>query len=132
MKIKNVIFENKQYFDTMNKIHTSDKLTVLDAYRINRLVKQIGELNQEYLDLKNTLLQKFGEADEGKGEGAYKIEPDNIKEFSKEMNDLLEIEHDLEIEKLPFPSKIDEGITVADINILDFFFDFGFDEDEKE
>ena len=132
MKIKNTLFENKQYIETMRKIHTSDKLTVLDAYRINRLVKQIGELNQEYLDLKNTLLKKLGTPDEEKGEGAYKIESDNVEEFSKELNDLLEIEHNLEIEKLPFPSKIDEGITVADIDILDPFFDFGFDEDEKE
>ena len=128
MKIQNSIFENKQYLETMRKIHTSDKLTVLDAYRINRLVKQISELNQEYLELKNTLLQKFGKPDEEKGEGTYKIEPDNIEEFSKELNDLLGIEHDLEIEKLPFPSKIDEGITVADIDVLDRFFDFDFDE----
>ena len=36
----------------------------------------------------------------------------------------------LETEKLPFPQKIDEGITVADIDVLDIFFDFGF-EDSK-
>jgi len=131
MKIQNALFENKQYIETMQKIHTSDKLTVLDAYQINRLVKQISELNQEYIDLKNTLLQKFGKANEEKSEGTYKIEPENIEEFSKELNDLLGIEHDLEIEKLPFPSKIDEGITVADIDILDLFFDFDFDEAEN-
>ena len=48
------------------------------------------------------------------------------------MNDLLNIEHDLEIEKLSFPSKINEGITVIDIDILNIFFDFGFDEKEKK
>ena len=39
MKIKNAIFENKQYFETIGKIHTSDQLSVMDAYRINRLVR---------------------------------------------------------------------------------------------
>ena len=34
MKIKNVIFENKQYFETIGKIHKSDQLSVMDTYRI--------------------------------------------------------------------------------------------------
>ena len=137
MKIKNVIFENKQYYDTMNKIHTSDKLTVLDAYRINRLIKQLQSLSDEYIELKTNLLKKFGKPDSDSGkeqseEKIYTVEPKNQKEFTKEMNDLLNIEHDLEIEKLSFPSKIDEGITVIDIDILNIFFDFGFDEKEKK
>ena len=119
----------------MNKIHTSDKLTVLDAYRINRLIKQLQSLSEEYIELKTNLLKKFGNPDSGKeqsGEKIYTVEEKNQKEFSKEMNDLLNIEHDLEIEKLSFPSKIDEGITVIDIDILNIFFDFGFDEKEKK
>ena len=55
MKIKNVIFENKQYFETIGKIHKSDQLSVMDAYRINRLVKKLNELNTEYDELKKNL-----------------------------------------------------------------------------
>ena len=52
MKISNTLFENKQYFETIGKIHNSDQLSVMDAYRINRLVKKLNELNTEYSELK--------------------------------------------------------------------------------
>ena len=55
MKIKNVIFENKQYFETIGKIHSSDKLSVMDAYRINRLVKKLtARLDGRHLIPKKT------------------------------------------------------------------------------
>ena len=47
MKIKNRLFENKQYFVTIGKIHTSDQLSVMNAYRINRLVKKLNEIQEE-------------------------------------------------------------------------------------
>ena len=56
MKIKNVIFESKQYFETIGKLHRSDQLSVMDAYRINRLVKKLNKLNEEYIELKFSLL----------------------------------------------------------------------------
>ena len=59
MKIRNTLFENKQYFETIEKIHSSDQLSVMDAYRINRLVKKLNELNTEYLELKSKLLEQF-------------------------------------------------------------------------
>ena len=71
MKIKNVIFENKQYFETIGKIHKSDQLSVMDAYRINRLVKKLNELNDEYVELKNKLLKQFGTP--GEEEGQFEI-----------------------------------------------------------
>ena len=45
MKIRNSLFENNQYFETIGKIHSSDQLSVMDAYRVNRLVKKLNELN---------------------------------------------------------------------------------------
>ena len=143
MKIKNSLFESVQYNESMTKIHQSPKLSVMDAYRINRLVKNINELQTEYNGLKETLLEKFGEkienslvTDEGVSEDpettttTFQIQPEKREEFIKEMNELLAIEHDLETERLPFPQKIDEGITVGDIDVLNIFFDFGFDEPE--
>ena len=103
----------------------------------------VNELNSEYNDLKKGLLEKFGKLAENPQESdidtpkeveteqySYTVPPENRDDFLKEMQDLINIEHDLETEKLPFPQKIDEGITVADIDVLDIFFDFGF-EDSK-
>jgi len=67
MKIKNVIFENKQYFETIGKIHKSDQLSVMDAYRINRLVKKLNELNTEYDELKKKIFTQYGTPGEEEG-----------------------------------------------------------------
>ena len=129
MKIKNIIFENKQYFETIGKIHKSDQLSVMDAYRINRLVKKLNELNEEYSELKKKLLDQFGTP--GEEEGQFKVEGDKQEPFMKEMNDLINIEHDLETEKLAFPSKLEDGFSAADLNVMEMFFGLSGLEEEK-
>ena len=121
MKIKNVIFESKQYFETIGKIHTSDQLSVMDAYRINRLVKKLRELQEEYIELKKKIMTQFGTPSEK--EGTVEISVENREEFNSEYNELINIEHDLETEKLSFPNKIEDGFSSADLNILETFFD---------
>ena len=130
MKIRNSLFENTQYFETIGKIHKSDQLSVMDAYRINRLVKKLNELNTEYSELKKGLLDQFGTP--GEEEGQFKIEGDNQEPFMKEMNDLINIEHDLETETLAFPSKLEDGFSAADLNIMEMFFDLSGLEDKPE
>ena len=131
MKIKNVIFENKQYFETIGKIHTSDQLSVMDAYRINRLVKKLNELNTEYDELKKKIFTQYGTP--GKEEGTVQIEAENREAFAGEYNDLISIEHDLETEMLVFPSKLEDGFSASDLNIMDMFFDLsGLEEKPKE
>ena len=48
---------------------------------------------------------------------------ENREEFNKEYNELINIEHDLETEKLNFPKKIEDGFSSIDLNILETFFD---------
>ena len=129
MKIRNSLFENNQYFETISKIHSSDQLSVMDAYRVNRLVKKLNELNEEYTELKKGLLEKFGTAEE---EGQYKVEGDNKKPFMNEMNDLLNIEHDLETETLPWPKKLEDGFSAADLNVMEIFFNLDEFEPKEE
>ena len=120
MKIRNSLFENKQYFKTISKIHSSDQLSVMDAYRINRLVKKLNELNEEYIELKNKILTQHGTP--GEEEGQFTVEGDSREEFLKEFNELLGIEHDLETETLSWPNKIEDGFSATDLNILEMFF----------
>ena len=89
MKIRNTLFEKKQYFETIEKIHSSDQLSVMDAYRINRLVKKLNELNTEYSELKKKLLEQFGTP--GGEEGQFVVEGDNQEPFMKEFNDIINI-----------------------------------------
>ena len=130
MKIKNVIFENKQYFETIGKIHKSDKLSVMDAYRINRLVKKLNELNTEFTELKQKIFTQYGTP--GEKEGTVEIGLENREVFAGEYNDLISIEHDLETEMLVFPSKLEDGFSAADLNIMELFFDLsGLEAEEK-
>ena len=130
MKIRNSLFENKQYFETIGKIHQSDQLSVMDAYRINRLVKKLNELNEEYMELKKKLLDQFGTP--GEKEGEFRVEGDNQEPFMEEMNDLINIEHDLETETLAFPSKLEDGFSAADLGIMELFFDLSGLEEKPE
>ena len=131
MKIKNAIFENKQYFETIGKIHKSDQLSVMDAYRINRLVKKMNELQEEYSELKKKILTQHGTP--GKEKGTVEISTENREEFNKEYNELISIEHDLETEKLSFPNKIEDGFSSADLTVLETFFDLsGLEEKPTE
>ena len=122
MKIKNAIFENKQYFVTIEKLHTSDQLSVMDAYRINRLVKKLNELHKEFSELKIKIMTQFGTPSEEK-EDTVTISAENREEFNFEYNELINIEHDLEVKKLEFPKKIEDGFSATDLNILETFFD---------
>jgi hypothetical protein len=121
MKIKNAIFEKKQYFVTIEKIHSSDQLSVMDAYRINRLVRKLTELNEEFQELKKKITDQYGTLNEE--EGTITISAEDRTEFNTEYNELIDIEHDLEDEKLPFPKKIEDGFSATDLNILETFFD---------
>ena len=130
MKIRNSLFENNQYFETIGKIHSSDKLSVMDAYRVNRSVKKLNELNTEYTELKKGLLDKFGTA--GEEEGQFIVEGDNREPFSRELNDLLGIEHDLETEILPWPKQLEDGFSAADLNVMEIFFNLDEIEPKEE
>ena len=130
MKIRNSLFENKQYFETINKIHSSDQLSVMDAYRVNRLVKKLNELNTEYMELKNKILTQHGTP--GEEEGQFTVEGNSREEFLKEFNELLGIEHDLETELLSWPNKIEDGFSAMDLNILEMFFNLDEMTEPKE
>ena len=130
MKITNAIFESKQYFITIGKIHNSDQLSVMEAYRINRLVKKLNELNIEYDELKKKIFTQYGKP--GEKEGTIEVGSENREAFAGEYNDLIDIEHDLETEMLAFPSKLEDGFSAADLNIMELFFDLSGLEEKTE
>ena len=97
---------------------------------MNRLVKKLNELNAEYTELKKGLLDKFGTA--GEEEGQFIVQGDNREPFMNEMNDLLNIEHDLETETLPWPKKLEDGFSAADLNVMEIFFNLDEFEPKEE
>ena len=52
-----------------------------------------------------------------------KIEKDNVEQYTKELGELLVIEHELDIELLPLPKGMEENISATEIDIVEKFFD---------
>ena len=102
----------------------------MDAYRINRLVKKLNELNEEYDELKKKIFTQYGTP--GKTEGTIEVGAENREAFAGEYNDLISIEHDLETEMLVFPSKLEDGFSAADLSIMEMFFDLSGLEETKD
>ena len=123
LKLKNTIFENTNFFTAVNKVINHDKISIADAYRINKIIKQLKEFEKEYQEMKLQVLNKYGDADT-ENEGYFVVPPENKEDFQKEISEVLNIENDFGVEKPPFPSKIQDGIAVADINELELIFDF--------
>ena len=118
IKFENNVFENKQYVSLFTKINDLD-LHITDAFRINRLVKKLDELSTEYTGLRKTLNDKYGTVDGNK----VTIEKDNVEPYTKELGELLVIEHELDIELLPLPKGMEENISATEIDIVEKFFD---------
>ena len=80
--------------------------------------------------MKNKIFTQYGTP--GETEGTVQVGPENREAFAGEYNDLISIEHDLETEMLVFPSKLEDGFSAADLNIMEMFFDLsGLEENPK-
>jgi hypothetical protein len=90
----------------------------------------LSELQEEYGEIKKKIFDQYGTLNEE--EGTITISAEDRAGFNTEYNDLLDIEHDLETEKLPFPNKIEDGFSATDLNVLETFFDLsGLEPEEK-
>ena len=118
IKFENNIFESKQYVSLFKKINDLD-LHITDAFRINRLVKKLDELSTEYTGLRKTLNDKYGTVDGDR----VTIEKDNVEPYTKELGELLVIEHELDMELLSLPKGMEENISAVEIDIVEKFFD---------
>ena len=118
IKFENNVFENKQYVSLFKKINDLD-LHITDAFRINRLVKKLDELSAEYTGLRTTLNDKYGTVDGDR----VTIEKDNVEPYTKELGELLTIEHEIDMEILSLPKGMEENISATEIDIVEKFFD---------
>ena len=118
IKFENNVFENKQYVSLFKKINDLD-LHITDAFRINRLVKKLDELSAEYTGLRTTLNDKYGTVDGDR----VTIEKDNVEPYTKELGELLTIEHEIDMEILSLPKGMEENISAVEIDIVEKFFD---------
>lgn len=104
MKIKlNDIVNDYSKFTELTEI----KLPLKTSYKIQKANDKIMSEVKQFFKQKDKIVQEYGEEND---QGGFSVKPENKETFKKEINDLLELEVDLDIEKV----KIEE---LGDIQI---------------
>lgn len=117
------------------------KVTVLDklaevclpaslAYKRNKLVKDFAARFKDIVKVHDDIVVRLGKQDSN---GNYKIDPKDeeaISKFLAEEKELMDIEEEIEITKIPLESLDRLELDYAESEAVSFLIDFG--EDERE
>jgi len=116
--------ENK---DTGTEAETSPIENLLKAdfkfkvsYRIRRLTDKLQAILDTYNLQRQELIKKFGEKDEETGNFTVK-DPEKLKEFWKELNEMLDVEEEIEFDKIKQEEVEDVKLKAKDI--VNFIFE---------
>jgi hypothetical protein len=104
MKLK--LYEIVNSEDALKELG-SLKLSAKLSYKISKNVKKIVDELREYNTLKNKLIvEKYGTQNES---GNFQVMKENLPDFVKELNELLESEVDVDI----YPVELDDSIILS-------------------
>ena len=129
MKYSNQILINPKFMETITKCNEFEYWPPKDAYWFNRFVKKMNSANEDFNDVRNKLIKKYGEEDK---EGNTKVAEVHIPAFSTAMGELMEEEFEIEgIKKIKFP--VDLKLSPIEIGLVEEIFDMSvFEEDDDE
>ena len=126
---------NVKLNDLINSTETLQKLAKKDfkaklAWTIAKLLKLVENEIQGFNDTRMNLINKYGVKDaEGQlitdDKGNCKIEADSLEQFTNELNELLDTEVELNINKIDMNLLEDIDFTPADMVALEPFVDIG-------
>ena len=114
----------------MIKEYTNDQLTTylksamnclpyakgVTGFVLNHNYKEIFEKIKEYLDLRNTVIQKYGEEME---DGTYEIiDKEHLEKANKELEDYGSLKISIDIVKIPEEKTVESNLTAAQLMSL--------------
>ena len=114
----------------MIKEYTNDQLTTylksamnclpyakgVTGFVLNHNYKEIFEKIKEYLDLRNTVIQKYGEMSE---DGTYEIvDEESLQKADKELSDYGSLKVSVDIVKIPEEKTVEGNLTAAQLMSL--------------
>lgn len=94
-------------------------LPVKVSYKIKRLVDKLNPILKSYDEKRNDLIKEFGDEQED-GNFAVK-DPEKLKEFAEKLQELLDMEEEIDFEKINIDSLGD--IKLEAKIIVDFIFE---------
>lgn len=97
MKLKlSQIVENEVSLSKLGEVKFPTKV----SFKIARLVDKIAPDLKNYYKQKQELLEKYGKQEEKEGKVFYSFETDKAETFTKEIEDLLSLEIDVDFEPI--------------------------------
>jgi len=110
MKVRNLISFNA----SLKKLLIQD-LPVKISFKLGKLIKPLNEEYKIFAENKKKLFTKYGEEEKGQ----VKIKPENTKAFTKDFEELLNIEVEIDIPKIKVDDLGDIKISPLDMSNLD-------------
>ena len=103
MKFKNEIFLDEKFMETVAKLNAFEDWEPKHAYWFNRLVKKLRSAQEDFNDVRNKLVRKYG--DDPDKDGNVKVAEVHIPAFSTAVGELMEEEFEIEgIKPIKFPT----------------------------
>ena len=117
--------------DLVNSSETLQKLGQKDfkaklAWSIARLLKAAETEIQGFTEARMNLIRKYGVKTETGDlfvdeKGNYRVEPEHVNDFNKEVNELAATEVEINANKIPFELLENEDFTPVDMALLEPF-----------
>ena len=128
MKYSNQILINPKFMETLTKCNEFEDWPPKDAYWFNRFVKKMNSANEDFNDVRNKLIKKYGEEDK---DGNTKVAEVHVQAFSTALGELMEEEFEIEgINKIKFPA--DLKLSPVEIGLVEEVFDMAVFEEDVE
>ncbi len=130
IKVKNAQL-NSETIEALNKLIDLD-INASIAFRLTRIIKELSSIVDDKVKMERRILEKYSEKDENGSviqpkdnegntiPGAVNIT--DMDTFSREMNDLMELENEIPFEKVNFEDLNLQTAKVKDLIKLDFLF----------
>jgi len=114
MKLRQLV-ESKTVLETLMK----SSLPINIAWELRTFIKIINPELTSFDEIKNDKIKELGETI---SEGNIKVKDENIPEFIKCLNELLDKELDIKIPQIKIGDMKDVSISPAELLILDYLF----------
>ena len=118
IELTNMIFADKNFQETLNKINNCEGLSSNFIYFFMDLQEEYVKRGKLFDASKLKLLNEYGEKIEGKEE-RYKVLPENVQIFEEKFSDLLNIQFELNMDEIEYEEilqfSINNMITMKNI-----------------
>jgi len=127
MKFKNEIFLNQNFMETIAKCNSHQGWEPKEAYWFNRLVKKLRLAQDDFNDIKDKLIEKYG--DEPEEDGSTKVAEVHFPSFKAEIEEVMEEEFEITgIKPIKFPKSLklspeEMGMIDGVVDMSDFLED---------